>query len=220
MDSFITNLTINSKFKVLTAINRHPHYYAQLRECEQFILKQSEAISFNEGKRKAAEINLQIHQLEIEELKQKLDVCLSKKERLKLQLQITEIEHKVNEYVSQFKVYESLLRDAKMELQVAQEEKARILMEYPELLSISFDEAQDTLAIEAYVAEMQQSVGAKLLAAQTGIPEDVALFLAGIPQDGLLVIMKGAESYCRRLGVSISSFLSPTSQDSLPTSQE
>ena len=177
-----TNSSLNDKCKVRYAIFSQPHWFGQLQTAENIISDRSEVIKKNQILLKKNLALIEIRQRKIdpdpeESIELQADVALAELEATK---------------------FEGLLRDAEMELQVAQEARQLILEQHPEVAQMNYDQLQEQYTPQAFAANLAKNVAIDSLSKQTKLPPGLVNCLLSVSPEQLQQVVTNYQGYFQK----------------------
>lgn len=173
-DAILTNLSLNSRSKTEIAIFGQVHWYNQLRIAEQIIIQKQKILS---------------------------DILAKYQQESPLKNSDKEQESAIPENQDD-SIFGYQLRDTYSELQIALAAKKKILSEHPEIVKMSYDYIQESIATEANLAELSHKYVCQMMAKQGHpLPYESLEFLMRMPKKYHQLFLKQLNQKMNEYGV-------------------
>lgn len=187
----IAHLSINSKYATRSEIVKQEevHWFAGLRQAELTIRDKEMALAEQAFAKRKQERKLRKIERDLEQVRNKLArLNAGSHKYLDTLDKIEDLEDQLKLAQFQSERMAPLERDAISELNVAKQERDRILTEHPEALTMPYDHLQD-MGRDVLNTVLAKYVASSVWAAKNGLPDAVGKALFDIPKDDLLDVM-------------------------------
>ncbi len=172
----ITHWSINSRAKVQHLIHaqEYIHWFYGIRECEMHKLRTQMDLEQQDKELKRLRRSLDQHQRKLNDWQQFFRGLGRMHSTEDIQDAISELEVGIERVrISR--------RDSQMQWDVASEEFDRIVNQHAEYLSLSYDDCQRILSVEALDRQHAMLIAGRALAARRQLPPDVGELLISLP---------------------------------------